>query len=35
MFDNNVALIDETKQRVNAKLELWRDILESNDLMIS
>jgi len=35
LFDDDVVLIDETREEVNAKLELWRDVLESNDFRIS
>ena len=29
-FVDDVELIDETREGVNAKLELWRDFLKSN-----
>lgn len=35
LFVDDVVLIDETKEGVNAKLESWRDALESRGLGIS
>lgn len=35
LFADDVVLIDETREGVNAKFELWRDILESNGFRIS
>ncbi len=29
IFMDDIVLIDETRERVNGKLELWRSILES------
>ena len=29
LFPDNIALVAETKGKVNAKLELWREALES------
>ena len=29
LFANDIVLVDETKDRVNAKLEQWRQRLES------
>lgn len=30
LFANNIVLVDKTRRGVNAKLEIWRDALESN-----
>ena len=35
LFADDIVLIDETKAGVNAKLEVWREALESRDLKIS
>ena len=35
LFVDDVVLIDETREGVNAKLELWRGILESKGFRIS
>ena len=35
LFANDVVLIDETREEVNAKLELWMDVLESNGFRIN
>ena len=35
LFADDVVLIDETREGVNAKLELWRGILESKGFRIS
>ena len=35
LFADDVVLIDETREGVNAKLELWRGVLESNGFRIS
>ena len=35
LFSDDVVLIDETREGVNAKLELWRGVLESNGFRIS
>ena len=35
LFTDNIVLIDENKSRVNAKLDVWREILESNGFKIS
>ena len=34
-FFDDIALVAETKVKVNAKLELWRETLESKGLNIS
>ena len=35
LFVDNIVLIDETKSGVNAKLEVWREALESEGFKIS
>ena len=35
LFADDVVLIDETREGVNAKLEQWRDVLESIGFTIS
>ena len=35
LFADDVVLIDETREGVNAKLELWRGVLESKGFRIS
>ncbi|MES6826658.1 reverse transcriptase domain-containing protein, partial [Cutibacterium acnes] len=35
LFADDVVLIDETREGVNAKLELWRGVLELNGFRIS
>lgn len=35
LFADDVALINETRDGVNVKLELWRDVIESNGFKIS
>ena len=35
LFTNDIVLIDETKSRVNAKLEVWRQALESKGFKIN
>lgn len=35
LFADNVVLIDETRSEVNAKLEVWRQTLESNEFRSS
>jgi len=35
LFVDDVVLIDETREGVNTKLELWGDVLESNGFRIS
>ncbi|WP_375619007.1 hypothetical protein, partial [Bartonella sp. AC134YNZD] len=35
LFANNIVLVDDTKEGVNAKLELWREALESRGFRIS
>ncbi|XP_070019357.1 uncharacterized protein [Nicotiana sylvestris] len=35
LFANDIVLIDETRGRVNAKLEVWRQTLESKGLKLS
>ncbi|KAL4200623.1 hypothetical protein AMTRI_Chr02g254520 [Amborella trichopoda] len=35
LFANCIVLIDETRNSINTKLELWRDTLESKGLKIS
>ena len=35
LFANDIVLVAETKVEVNAKLELWREALESKVLKIS
>jgi hypothetical protein len=32
---NNIVLVDETRRGVKAKLNIWRDALESKDFMLS
>ncbi|KAB2607014.1 hypothetical protein D8674_006731 [Pyrus ussuriensis x Pyrus communis] len=34
-FADDIVLIDETQERVNAKLNLWREVLESKGLRLS
>ena len=34
-FADDRVLIDETKSRVNAKLDVWRDVLKSKGFKIS
>ena len=34
-FADDRVLIDETKSRVNAKLDVWREVLESKGFKIS
>ena len=34
LFADDVVLIDETREGVNAKLELWRGVLESKGFRI-
>ena len=35
LFADDIVLIDETKYEVNAKLEVWREALESKGFKIS
>ena len=35
LFANDIVLVAETKVKVNAKLELWREALKSKGLKIS
>ena len=35
LFANDIVLVDETRAGVNAKLELWRQTLESRDFRLS
>ena len=35
LFADDVVLIDKTREGVNAKLELWRGVLESKGFRIS
>ncbi|KAM1184492.1 hypothetical protein ACFX2G_014201 [Malus domestica] len=35
LFANNIVLIDETQEGVNAKLNLWREVLESKGSHLS
>ena len=35
LFADDKVLIDETQERVNAKLNLWREVLESKGLCLS
>ncbi|KAM2797605.1 hypothetical protein COP1_002656 [Malus domestica] len=35
LFADDIVLIDETQEGVNAKLNLWRDVLESKGLRLS
>ena len=35
LFANDIVLIDETQEGVNAKLNLWREVLESKGLRLS
>ena len=35
LFVNDIVLIDETKERVNKKLELWRQILKVREFRLS
>ncbi|KAB2632820.1 hypothetical protein D8674_029067 [Pyrus ussuriensis x Pyrus communis] len=35
LFADNIVLIDETQEWVNAKLNLWRKVLESKGLCLS
>jgi len=35
LFVDDIVLIDETRDRVNAKLELWRQTLESRGFKLS
>ena len=35
LFTDDIVLIDKTKARVNAKLELWRQTLESRGFGLS
>jgi hypothetical protein len=34
-FVDDIVLVDETRYRVNVKLEIWRDALESKGLQLS
>ena len=34
LFVDDIILVDETRARVNAKLELWRQTLESRDFKL-
>ncbi|KAM1746814.1 hypothetical protein ACFX11_013408 [Malus domestica] len=35
LFADDIGLIDETQEGVNAKLNLWREVLESKGLRLS
>ncbi|KAM1196328.1 hypothetical protein ACFX2J_022713 [Malus domestica] len=35
LFADDIVLIDETQEGVNAKLNLWREVLESKGLRLS
>ena len=35
LFVDDIVLIDETKSRVNAKLDVWREVLESKGFKIN
>ena len=35
LFADDIVLVDETARGVNAKLEIWREALESKDFKIS
>ena len=35
LFANDIVLIDETKYGVNAKLEVWKEAIESKGFKIS
>ena len=35
LFADDIVLVDETRTGVNAKLELWRQTLESRDFRLS
>ena len=35
LFADDIVLIDETKSGVNAKLDVWREVLESKGFKIS
>ena len=35
LFADDIVLVDETRARVNAKLELWRQTLESRGFRLS
>ena len=35
LFADDIVLIDETKFGVNAKLDVWREVLESKGFKIS
>ena len=35
LFTNNIVLVDEFKSRVNSKLEIWRETLESKGFLTS
>ena len=35
LFADDIVLVDESRDRVNAKLELWRQTLESRDFRLN
>ena len=35
LFADDIVLVDETSERVNTKLEIWRKVLESKGFQIS
>ena len=35
LFAYDIVLIDETQEEINAKLNLWREVLESKGLCLS
>ena len=35
LFPNNIVLVDETARCINAKLKIWREVLESKCFKIN